>query len=137
MHKGLKVGLIILGSLVGIVLLCFIILYVAGGQEVKDPFTTGIDVVDAPWSTPATVTWRLVGLPAGTKTMLCTSEVSRPAADGFAPADLGYTTSIEPRVETEDGAQVYKADVPAGKTFVRVYVESGNLWSNEYEMESS
>jgi hypothetical protein len=133
--RGLKVALIVLGSIIGLVLIALIVLYVAGGQTVVDPFTSGIDVTDAPFTVPGTVTWRLVGAPDATKTLLYVSEVSRPAADGFSPEDLGYTQSFEPRIGIVEGVRVYRADV-SRPSFVRVYayIDGDHKWSIEYEM---
>lgn len=137
MGKGLRIVLFVVAAIVALVAISILVLYAAGGQDAKDPFTTGIDVIDAPYTLPATVTWRIVGEPA-TTTVLYVSKVSRPAQDGFAPEDLGYTTTITPTTTVIDGVTLYRADVPKGTVYVRVYADiDGPKWSQEYLMEDS
>lgn len=133
MHRGVKKALIIVGILAALFIILLLVLIIVGSQEVVDPFTEGIDVIDVPYSAPATVTWRIVG-PAASDTALYVSTMSKDVADGTSPQAAGYSQRIEPRKETVDGVEIYRADAPAG--FIRVYAEIGGpKWSSEFEVE--
>jgi hypothetical protein len=137
MSRGVRITLIVLGIIVALILIFAITLYIAGGQTVDDPFTSGIDVVNVPYTAPAAVTWRIVGAEAA-DTALYASAASMAAPGDATPAAAGYTQRIDPRTETIDGVEVYVADVPAGPVYIRVYADiDGPKWSEEFLVEAS
>jgi hypothetical protein len=130
--RGFKILLVVLGCLLGIVILIPLVLYLMGGTTIEDPFVGGIDVIDAPFTAPATFTWRIEGAPASDTALYIGEQLDIPP--GVTPEQTGLTR-VEARTATVDGKPVYQADVPAGARFVHVYADiNGPKWSQEYEM---
>jgi len=134
LHKALKVTLIVLGCLVGLGLLLFIALVIAGTQEVQDPFDgTGIEVIEAPFSgSQVTMTWKVYGNVEATGVYVTAQSVPD-AHQSTPPKDAGYTGTPIAGVNTGD---TYSATVPVSGAvaYARVWarIDGVDTWSIEY-----
>jgi len=135
MHKAFKISIIVLGSLVGLAILLFITLVVAGSQTIEDPFPgEGVEVIDAPFSgEEVTFTWKVHGTVE--ETGVYVSEDSVPDfPQGATPRSAGYDG--RPIAGTLDG-DTYTATVPVGDVaYARVWARADGIdwWSIEYEI---
>jgi len=132
-HKAVKITLIILGSLVGVLLLLFLGLVIAGSQNVTDPFpNVGVEVIDAPFSGESvTMTWKVHGTVESTGVYISATSVAD-FPQGVTPAQAGYSGLIEPTLK--DG--IYSATVPVNGpvVYARVWARADDIdwWSVEY-----
>ena len=126
--------LIVLGCLVGLAILLFISLVIAGTQEVQDPFDgTGIEVIDAPFSgSQVTFTWKVHGNVEQTGVYVTAQSVPD-AHQSTAPKDAGYSGTPIAGALTGD---TYSATVPVNGpvAYARVWarIDGVDTWSIEY-----
>ncbi len=124
-HKGLKITLIVLGSIVGVFLLLFLSLVIAGTQKITDPFPNiGVEVIDVPFSGEnVDLTWRVHNEQVDATGVYVSSSSIADFPQGVTPAQAGYDDLIEGTLA--DG--IYSATIPVHGPVVYVRV-----WAVEY-----